>query len=77
MARRSQPTGASCDSPRGALRRDGYAVCRGVFTAAEMDDLLRDIEAADGRKPHPDILSRGTLRFVSNSSSLSRATTPS
>lgn len=77
MARRSQPTGASCDSPRGALRRDGYAVCRGVFTAAEMDDLLRDIEAADGRKPHPDILSRGTLRFVSNSSSPSRAMTPS
>ncbi len=39
---------------------------RGVFTAAEMADLLRDIEAADGRKPHPDILSRGPLRFVSN-----------
>lgn len=47
------------------FERDGYVICRGVFSEQEMNTLLADIQQADLRYGK-DVLTRGALAFHSS-----------
>ncbi|PSB35570.1 phytanoyl-CoA dioxygenase family protein [Stenomitos frigidus] len=50
---------------RETFERDGFVICKGVFSKEEMKTLLQDIEAAQ-RRYDSDNLTRGSMTFKSS-----------
>lgn len=53
---------AAIDLDHATLDRDGFAVHRGLFDAAEMARVIELVEAADAVNPHHDQLNDGAMR---------------